>query len=252
MRILIVEDEPIAAERLQQLVLELEPTAQVLARIDSIKNTVSWLKSNPSPDLILLDIQLADGVSFQIFDSVAVTCPIIFTTAYNEYALKAFKVNSIDYILKPIDKDELKAALEKFKRLVKPVPQGNLMESIANAMELLTKKYKTRFVVKVGEHLRSIETSDIFFFYSQDKTTFAQTTDGRKHILDYSMEQVEEMMDPARFFRISRKYIVNANSIQDMINYTNSRLRLVLKTSDDKEIIVARERVQEFKSWLDH
>jgi DNA-binding LytR/AlgR family response regulator len=251
MRILIVEDEPMAATRLQQLVLELEPSAQVLTRLDSVKRTVTWLKSNEIPDLILLDIQLADGISFQIFDEVSVQCPIIFTTAYNEYALRAFKVNSIDYILKPIDKEELKQALEKFKRLTKPVSQPNLMESIANAMELLTKKYKTRFVVKVGEHLRSIETSEILFFYSQDKTTFAQTTEGRKHILDYTMEQVEEMMDPAKFFRISRKYMVTANSIQDMINYTNSRLRLVLKTSDDKEIIVARERVQEFKSWLD-
>jgi DNA-binding LytR/AlgR family response regulator len=251
MKVLIVEDEALAATRLEKLVLELEPTAKVLARLDSVNQTVNWLKSNPLPDLILLDIQLADGISFQIFDEVKVLCPIIFTTAYNEYALKAFKVNSIDYILKPIDKDELKVALEKFKRLTKPVPQSNLMESIANAMELLTKKYKTRFVVKVGEHLRSIETSEILFFYSQDKTTFAQTAEGRKHILDYSMEQAEEMMDPSQFFRISRKYMVAANAIQDMISYTNSRLRLVLKTSDDKEIIVARERVQEFKSWLD-
>jgi DNA-binding LytR/AlgR family response regulator len=251
MKVLIVEDEALAATRLEKLVLELEPTAKVLARLDSVNQTVNWLKSNPLPDLILLDIQLADGISFQIFDEVKVLCPIIFTTAYNEYVLKAFKVNSIDYILKPIDKDELKVALEKFKRLTKPVPQSNLMESIANAMELLTKKYKTRFVVKVGEHLRSIETSEILFFYSQDKTTFAQTAEGRKHILDYSMEQAEEMMDPSQFFRISRKYMVAANAIQDMISYTNSRLRLVLKTSDDKEIIVARERVQEFKSWLD-
>jgi DNA-binding LytR/AlgR family response regulator len=251
MRVLIVEDEPMAATRLQQLVLELEPSAQVLTRLDSVKQTVNWLRSNETPDLILLDIQLADGIGFQVFDEVAVQCPIIFTTAYNEYALRAFKVNSIDYILKPIDKDELKQALEKFKRLTKPASQPNLMESIANAMEMLTKKYKTRFVVKVGEHLRSIETSEILFFYSQDKTTFAQTNDGRKHILDYTMEQVEEMMDPAKFFRINRKYMVTTNSIQDMINYTNSRLRLVLKTSDDKEIIVARERVQEFKSWLD-
>jgi DNA-binding LytR/AlgR family response regulator len=251
MRVLIVEDEPMAAERLEKLVLELEPNANVLARLDSVKQSVQWLKQNTGPDLILLDIQLADGISFQIFDQVAVNCPIIFTTAYNEYALKAFKVNSIDYILKPIDKAELRTALDKFNRLIKPVSTPNLMESIANAMELLTKKYKTRFVVKVGEHLRSIEVSDILFFYSQDKTTFAQTNDGRKHILDYSMEQVDEMMDPTRFFRINRKYLVASNAIQDMITYTNSRLRLVLKTSDDQDVIVARERVQEFKDWLD-
>lgn len=251
MTVLIVEDEPMAAERLEQLVLELDSTANVLTRLDSVRKTVSWLKVNQSPDLILLDIQLADGISFQIFDEVSISCPVIFTTAYNEYALRAFKVNSIDYILKPIDKDELKIALDKFKRLTKPARQGSLMESIANAMDLLTKKYKTRFVVKVGEHLRSIEVADILFFYSQDKTTFAQTLDGRKHILDYSMEQVEEMMDATRFFRINRKFLVASNAIQDMITFTNSRLRLVLKTSDDNDVIVARERVQEFKEWLD-
>lgn len=251
MKVLIVEDEPLAASRLEQMVCALEPTATILAKLDSVKQSVAWFKQNPSPDLVLLDIQLADGISFQIFDSVAIACPIIFTTAYNEYALKAFKVNSIDYILKPIDADELKSALNKFRRLSRPDAQPNLMESMANAMELFTKRYKTRFVVKVGEHLRAIEVADILFFYSQDKTTFTQTTDGRKHILDYSMEQVEEMMDPTKFFRISRKYLVAAHAIQDMINYSNSRLRLVLKTSDDKEIIVARERVQDFKSWLD-
>lgn len=250
MRILIVEDEPLAADRLRQLVLELEPTATVVAQVDSVKQTVAWLKSNPMPDLMLLDIQLADGISFQVFDAVPIACPVIFTTAYNEYALRAFKVNSIDYILKPIDKDDLRVALNKFKQLARPA-QSNLMESIASAMELLTKKYKTRFVVKVGEHLRSIETTDVLFFYSQEKTTFAQTADGRKHILDFSMEQVEDMMDPARFFRINRKYLVAAHAIQDMIAYTNSRLRLILKTSDDADVVVARERVQMFKEWLD-
>lgn len=251
MRILIVEDEPMAAARLAQLVTELEPAASVVARLDSIKQTVSWLNNHASPDLILLDIQLADGISFQIFNEVTVSCPVVFTTAYNEYALKAFKVNGIDYILKPIDKEELKAAFEKFKRLTTQAGQANLTESIANALELLTKKHKTRFIIKIGEHLRSIEIADILFLFSQDKTTFAQTTDGRKHVLDYTMEQVEDVLDPNKFFRISRKYIVTASSIHDMINYTNSRLRLILKTSDDKEIIVARERVQEFKSWLD-
>jgi DNA-binding LytR/AlgR family response regulator len=249
--VLIVEDEPQAANRLENLIGEVDPEIKVLAKLDSIKQSVKWITENQSPSLIFLDIQLGDGISFDIFDKVDVSCPVIFTTAYNEYALKAFKVNSIDYLLKPIDKQELKTAIDKFKKIGPGNASNKMMESISSAMAMLTKKYKSRFLIKVGEHLRYIETSEILFFFSLEKTTFAQTRDGRKHIVDYTMEQLEGILDPARFFRISRKYTVASDSIQDMISFTNSRLRLVLSTSDDKEIIVARERVQEFKEWLD-
>ena len=179
------------------------------------------------------------------------TSPVIFTTAFNEYALKAFKVNSIDYLLKPIDKGELKAAIAKFDSIsTREAPQV-LMDRIGLAMQMLTRKYKERFVIKVGEHLRSIDISEVLFFFSQEKATFAQTKDNRKHILDYTMDQLEELLDPSRFFRINRKYIVSLNSIRDMISHTNSRLKLVLKSGEDDDIIVARERVQEFKEWLD-
>lgn len=252
MNILIIEDEPLAATRIEKLVHEIQRDVIVLDKIDSIKRAVAWLKSNPSPDLILLDIQLADGISFQIFEQCEVKSPVIFTTAYDAYALKAFKVNSIDYILKPVDKDELTIAFNKYKSLTNGMSSPEKMiASIGYAMQMLTKKYKERFVIKVGEHLKSVEVQDILFFFSLEKTTFAQTKDGRKHILDFTMEQLEGLLDPSRYFRINRKYFVGIDSIHDMISHVNSRLRLVLKTSDDADIIVARERVQEFKDWLD-
>jgi DNA-binding LytR/AlgR family response regulator len=253
MNILLIEDEPQAAHRLEKLVKSIVPAAIVLARIDTVKKSIQWLQSNPAPDLILMDIQLADGISFSIFDQYEVKSPVIFTTAYDEFALKAFKVNSIDYILKPIDEGELRTAIKKFETLVGSKNSGSdkMLESIGLAMQMLTKKYKERFVVKVGEHLKSIEVADILFLFSLEKTTFAQTKDGRKHILDFTIEQLDGLINPDRFFRINRKYLVAADAIQDMISYTNSRLKLVLKTSDDNDVIVARERVQEFKDWLD-
>jgi DNA-binding LytR/AlgR family response regulator len=251
MKVLIIEDEPQAAERLVTLVQGLQPDIEISTKLDSVKRSVEWISKN-SVDLIFMDIQLADGLSFEIFEKVEVKAPVIFTTAYNEYALKAFKVNSIDYILKPVDKDELAAAFKKYQNLTdQPLAPSKMMESIGYAMQMLTKKYKERFVIKVGEHLKSVEVKEILFFFSLEKTTFAQTKDGRKHILDFTLDQLEGLLDPAQFFKINRKYIVNVISIQDMISHTNSRLKLVLKTSDDADVIVARERVQEFKEWLD-
>jgi DNA-binding LytR/AlgR family response regulator len=252
MKILIIEDEPQAAQRLEKLVSELVPDAQILARIDSVRKAVSWFHSNPSPDLALMDIQLADGISFQIFEQFEVKCPVIFTTAYDAYALKAFKVNSIDYILKPVDKDELQSALKKLKSLVQTEQSTKqLLDSIGQAVQMLTKRYKTRFIIKVGEHLKTVEVANIRYFYSQDKATFCVTDENRNFILDYTLEQLEEMTDPEQFFRINRKYLVSSASIQDIIHYTNSRLKLVLKSCADHDIIVARERVGEFKDWLD-
>lgn len=252
MNILIVEDEPQAADRLATLIQSERPSWIVQAKLDSVRRSVNWLKEHPAPGLIFLDIQLADGLSFEIFEQTSVNAPIIFTTAYNEYALKAFKVNSIDYLLKPVDQDELKAALKKFEMLSDGVaPQAKIMESIGYAMQMLTKKYKERFVLKVGEHLKSVEVKDILFFYSLEKTTFAQSSDGRKHILDFTLDQLEGLLNPDRYFRINRKYIVSADAIQDMVSYTNSRLKLAMKHSDDSDVVVARERVQEFKDWLD-
>lgn len=252
MNILIIEDEPQAAQRVEKLIAELVPGVSILGKIDTVKRAVQWLKNNPAPDLILMDIQLADGISFQIFEQHEIQSPVIFTTAYDAYALKAFKVNSIDYILKPVDREELHAALKKLKTLAKGEPDTmKMLANIGEAVNMLMKKHKTRFVIKVGEHLRTIEVNSIQYFFSQDKATFCVTEDNRNHILDYTLEQLEEMVDPEQFFRINRKYMVRSQAIQDIISYTNSRLRLVLKGSQDADIIVARERVQEFKEWLD-
>jgi DNA-binding LytR/AlgR family response regulator len=252
MRVLIIEDEPQAADRLVSLVQGIQSDIEIAAKLDSVKRSVEWISKNTHVDLIFMDIQLADGLSFEIFDRVEVKAPVIFTTAYNEYALKAFKVNSIDYILKPVDKDELAAAFKKYQNLTgQNTEPTKMMASIGYAMQMLTKKYKERFVIKVGEHLKSVEVKEILFFFSLEKTTFAQTKDGRKHILDFTLDQLDGLLNPEQFFKINRKYLVNVTSIQDMISHTNSRLKLVLKTSDDTDVIVARERVQEFKEWLD-
>lgn len=253
MNVLIVEDEPLAAQRLETLVKELIPGVTVVDKIDSVKKSVQWLKKNAQPDLILLDIQLADGISFQIFEQHEVKSPVIFTTAYDEYALKAFKVNSIDYILKPVDKSELSQALRKLEGLKvsqSQPSQEDLMKNITQAMSMLTKKYKERFVIKVGEHLKTIDVKNILYFYSLDKTTFCHTMENRNHILDFTLEQLEALVDPSEYFRVNRKYLVRGDSLQDIISYTNSRLKLVLKNSQDNDVIVARERVQDFRTWL--
>jgi DNA-binding LytR/AlgR family response regulator len=250
-KVLIVEDEPQAVQLLESLLAQTVPDLVVAGKVDSVTSAVNWFASHPPPDIAFFDIQLGDGLSFEIFERCRVSCPVIFTTAYDEYALKAFKVNSIDYLLKPLDKAGLTRALEKLKGLSAAASHETIMQSIGRAMELMKNRYKTRFVVKVGEHLRTIEVDDVLYFLSQEKTTFSHTRDGRRHILDFTLDEVEEKVDPSRFFRINRKYIVALDSIQDMIAYTNSRLRLILKNCDDQEVIVARERVQEFKEWLD-
>lgn len=252
MKILIIEDEEHAAKRMEVLVKELLPKAAILAKLDTVKRAVDWFTHKELPDLVLMDIQLADGICFQIFEQCEVKSPVIFTTAYDEYALKAFKVNSIDYILKPVDKEELSAAFDKLKNLsVKADAAPFQLSNIEEAIRMITKKSKTRFVIRVGEHLRTVEVENILYFYSQDKTTFCHTTEKRDFILDYTLEQLLEMLDAQQFFRINRKYLVHPKSIQDIISYTNSRLRLVLKDSADADVIVAREKVQEFKEWLD-
>lgn len=250
--VLIIEDEAEAAKRLQSLIRQLLPGVDILATLDSVKGAVDWFQTHQAPDLALMDIQLADGISFQIFEQCEVKCPVIFTTAYDEYALKAFKVNSVDYILKPVDREDMDTALKKLNSLTQwKANPGDLLESIGKAVNMLVSRHKKRFVIKVGEHLKSLAVSDILYFYSQEKVTFARLNDGKKHILDYTLEQIETLLDPQQFFRISRKYIVSTPAIHDMVSYTNSRLKLLLKHSDDSDVVVARERVQEFKDWLD-
>ncbi|MFZ1806564.1 MAG: LytTR family DNA-binding domain-containing protein, partial [Cyclobacteriaceae bacterium] len=217
-----------------------------------VKSSVRWFSENDTPQLVFMDIQLADGLSFEIFEKIKINAPVIFTTAYDEYALKAFKVNSIDYILKPIDQESLKVAFQKYETLTSSgSAQETLLERVGVAMQMLTKKYKERFVTKVGDHLRFIDVEEVLYFISADKVTFCITKDSRKHILDFTLDQLDELVDPSQFCRINRKYIVSISGITDVISHTNSRLKLVLKACDDGDVIVARERVQSFKDWLD-
>jgi len=241
-----------AAERLQEMLRQAIPDVTILDMLDSISNTSQWFRENESPDLAFFDIQLADGLSFEIFEQAEVGCPVIFTTAFDEYALKAFKVNSIDYLLKPIDQDELKAAIGKYQRIHEIPGAGTIpLQNIDNVLRLLTTKYKSRFVVKVGERIRSIPVEDIQCFYSMDKATYLQTTDDRHYVMDHSLELVEELVDPTLFFRVNRKFIIALMPIADIISYSNSRLKVSLKLPTEEEIIVSREKVKEFKRWLE-
>lgn len=251
MKVLIVEDESMAAKRLIRLLQDLNPDIEVLAQLDSIKRAVNWLKEN-SADLMFFDIQLADGLSFEILEQVQVDAPIIFTTAFDEYAIQAFKLNSIDYLLKPIDPEELGNALTKYEDLFakKEIEPMN-MAIIEQAMQMMTKKYKERFVVKIGEHIHTIPTKDTAYFFSQEKATYLQTIEKNRFIIDYTLEQVEQLVSPEQFFRINRKYLVSLEAVKDIITYSNSRLRLILNHSDDMDAIVSRDKVQEFKKWLD-
>lgn len=252
-KILIIEDEKPAAEWLRQLILKVDPQTLILATLDSIGSSVEWFQQNPAPDLAFMDIQLADGLSFGIFEQVQVSCPVIFTTAYEEYAIKAFKVNSVDYLLKPIAHDELKAAFVKFGKQTKNIQPTPIITSdlLLKVREMLQKQYKTRFVIKVGEHLKSIPVEDILFFYSLEKGTYLCTSDFKNYLVDYSLDRIAEMVNEHRFFRINRKYILSNQSIADIVVYSNSRLKIKLKKPGEESIIVSRDKVSAFKEWLD-
>jgi DNA-binding LytR/AlgR family response regulator len=252
-KILIIEDEKPAAEWLQQLILKFDSQISVLAVIDSVSGAEEWFQKNPVPDLVFMDIQLADGLSFEIYEHVKVPCPVIFTTAYEEYAIKAFKVNSVDYLLKPIAYNELEAAFLKFGKQIQnaPIVQPVTIELLNKVKDMLRKQYKTRFVIKVGEHLKSIPVEEVLFFYSLDKATYLCTADFKTYIVDYSLDRIAEMVDEQRFFRINRKYILSNFSIADIVVYSNSRLKIKLKKPDEEPIIVSRDKVSDFKEWLD-
>lgn len=251
MKVVIIEDEVMAAELIEGLVLKYDPSIEILATLDSIKASAEWFNNNPLPDLVFMDIHLADGLSFEIFDRAKVKCPIIFTTAYNEYAIRAFKVNSIDYLLKPLDFDELKQAIDKFKERFSGKPNAPSPDVFDKVLNMLTNKFKQRFVIKVGEHIRSIPVEDVLYFYSLEKATFLHTATDHNYVIDYSIEQIENLVDPQKFFRINRKYLISLNSFDDIISYSNSRLKIELLHSDEYDVIVAREKVQKFKKWLD-
>jgi len=250
MKVLIIEDEKPSARRLQRMLTALDLETETM--LHSVEESIAWFQTHAHPDLIFLDIQLSDGLSFEIFEAVEIHSAVIFTTAYDAYALQAFKLNSVDYLLKPIDDADLEKAVLKYKgRSAKQKAVTLDFEDIKKLLvNPIEREYKKRFSVKVGQHLKLINIDDIECFYSENKGTYAFTSEGRNYLLDLTLEQLEDELEPQKFFRISRKFFVNIDAIKDMISYTNSRLQVKLNTFKEYEVIVARERVKDFKQWL--
>ena len=258
MKVVIIEDETPAAEKLQRYLQRFNPDIEVLTHLDSVESSSRWISENQDKvDLFFMDIQLLDGLSLEIFEKVNVEKPVIFTTAFDQYAIEAFKVNSIDYLLKPVTFDDLSAAIRKWEKLhgeSGPEEDPKIgLEEFRNALAIIQgkKSYKTRFMVKLGEHIRSIPTEQVAIFYAEGRNGFIRTTSGGKFVIDYKMEELENLLDPAVFLRVNRTYIVNLHSIRDVIVYSNSRLKVVTEPEFEKEIIVSREKVASFKDWFD-
>ena len=254
MKTIIIEDEKPAARRLSRMLEGLD--LKVSTMLHSVEEAIHWFQNNEHPDLIFLDIQLSDGLLFEIFDVIEVHSAIIFTTAFDEYALQAFKLNSIDYLLKPIDDEDLEHAVHKYKTRFKSVTEPNkialdfedIKKLLVNPLE---REYKKRFTAKVGQHIKIINSEDVECFYSENNGTYAATKDGRDYLLDTTLEQLEDELKPKVFFRVSRKFFVNIEYIKDIISYTNSRLQIKLNNNPQLEIIVSREKVKDFKLWLE-
>ncbi|MGI4762406.1 MAG: LytR/AlgR family response regulator transcription factor [Janthinobacterium lividum] len=293
LRALLVEDEPLAARRLAGLLQKQAVPFEILGPAESVAQAVALLQAGPAPDVLFLDIHLADGLSFELFEQVTVTCPVIFTTAYDQYAVRAFKVNSVDYLLKPIDEDELSQAVTKLRQRLPGFNSNNgLAPAAGNEPNFSTKgsvsstkniaenappapaldaatlaallqqlrqpapvaSYKSQFVVRVGEHLKVVPVEQVAYFFSLEKTTLLQSVDGRKYVVDYTLEQLESLLDPSRFFRLNRAYLTQQAAIHDIIHYASSRLQTVLRPAPPESegpVLVSREKVSVFKSWLD-
>jgi len=254
MRVLIIEDEALSAKRASQLLKEFDPNIEVTDILESIEEAVSWLSKNHEPDLLLLDIHLSDGLCFRLFEKISVKSPVIFTTAYDQYALQAFKVNSVDYLLKPLDKTELQNALIKYRNL--NAARGGIsltdIRKIEENMLSFSKKYKHRFLVKYADTILYKNIEEVAYFYADDKVVFLVTTEGRKHLIDYNLESLEELLDPHLFFRINRKIIARIQSIQKVKTLLSSRLQVFLKPAFEQNTFVSKERSPDFKIWLDN
>ncbi|WP_395050069.1 LytR/AlgR family response regulator transcription factor [Flavobacterium sp.] len=251
MTTIIIEDEKPAARLLQRKLEKLN--IKVGMMLHSVEESIEWFSKNEHPDLIFLDIQLSDGLSFEIFEKIAIKSAVIFTTAYDEYALKAFKLNSIDYLLKPIDEDDLEVAISKFKSRL-PKQESSLELDFEQIKKMLSnpfeKNYKKRFTVKIGQYLKVISTDEIECFFSENKGTYIHTFDNRNYLIEHTLETLEREIDSKEFFRISRKFIISLRAIKEIVVYSNSRLKVILPTYKEDEVIVSREKVQEFKNWI--
>lgn len=249
MNVLIVEDEKLSSDHLKMLLNKIDADITVIDSLESIKAFEQWHQENGKADLILMDIHLADGISFEIFEKIEIDIPVIFTTAYNEYAIKAFKVNSVDYLLKPIGISDLKDAIEKFKKYNHKEETVHL-EKLMNAVAILNKQYKQRFLTKMGEQIISIKTEEIGCFTAEERIVLLKNKKGQRYPVDYTLDQLESLIDPSQFFRINRKAIVNINHIEKVSTYFNNRLKISSPLLNDDEAVVSRDRVAEFKQWL--
>ncbi len=253
MRIVIIEDEPRAARRLEKMILDIEPAAHIINRLESVKESLVFFNTHPEVDLIFSDIQLADNLSFEIYAQTEINAPIIFTTAYDSYAIEAFKTNGIDYLLKPVKPEDLEKAIAKFKHLTKKESNPDLKALAAiiqNAGNAQNTQYKKRFMVKVGTQLKSIAVADVLAFYSKEKANYIFTSDKRSYVLESSLDFIETELNPEHFFRINRGFILSLAAANNIVAYSNSRLKITINGLEDELIIVARDRTKAFKSWL--
>jgi len=249
MQVLITEDEILLAKRLQKLLNTVAPDAEVVGITHGIKDTVEWLQTHSMPDLILMDIELADGQSFDIFQSIQINTPVIFTTAYNEYAIKAFKVNSIDYLLKPVKEEELAAAIEKFKTLNKPATD---IDALLNGIKNIAagNNFRNRFLVKQAQKLVSISVEDIAYFFSERGFSYIRTKQNQKYILDYTMDEVEKMLSPKQFFRANRQFLISFDSVVAIHTWFNQKLKVEVKPEMPEHVIISRDKANAFKAWM--
>ncbi|MBC8173202.1 MAG: response regulator transcription factor [Chitinophagales bacterium] len=247
LKVVIIEDEIIAAEYLERLIKEYDASISIIKKLDSVSTSTAWLANNEA-DLLFVDIHLADDLSFKIFEQIDIDTPVIFTTAYDQYAIKAFKLNSIDYLLKPIDKRELFAALDKFKSLRQNAPPD--IRSLLQHLHATKLKYQERFLVSTGQKLKSLPVEEVAYFFAEQKLVFITASDGKQYIVDQSLDKLEPQLNPETFFRINRQFIVSFVSIKNMISYSKSRVKIELQPQTDKETIVSVERSSAFKEWL--
>ncbi|MCA0237249.1 MAG: LytTR family DNA-binding domain-containing protein [Bacteroidetes bacterium] len=257
MRTFLVEDEPLAVKKLIRLLEEVDPSIEILGTAGSIRGAVEWLEKNPAPDLIFLDIELSDGQSFEIFQRTEVKSPVIFVTSYDEYALQAFRVNSVDYLLKPVQRDDLSRALGKYKEMktrfagdTSAAPQLDKLLDLLRAQAEPAQAYRRRFLVKHAQRYVSVEVSDIAYFWSEGRVNFFKTLAGQRYIVEYTMDELEAALDPRDWFRISRQYILSVSSVSQIHPYFGNRLKLHLKPEEPQEATVSREKVNDFKVWL--
>lgn len=248
-KIVIIEDEKLNADRLKRLIKAIKPQAEVIATLDSVSDSIGWFKASSMPDMVMMDIKLSDGLSFEIFEQIKIDCPIIFTTAFDEYAVKAFKYNSIDYLLKPIDQEELQCAMERLEDWKKEQYSKSL-DGLLNYLK--PKDYRSRFLLSYRDGYKSLLVNEVAYFYSELKITYAQLYSGNKEVIPQTLEELESELNPKFFFRANRQFIIHIDAILHIHNFFNGKLKLALKKHSDVEVIVSRDKASLLKTWMNY